>query len=224
MTFYKLEESLSKTGCPICRLAGEGVASFLDDLIYERVNDYGTRDAIIKSVGFCNRHAWQLVEQGGALGIAIIYRNLAEVAIEAIESGRERSRVRLLQSNYRRKKEELVAAVSPKGKCPACAQEEEVERLYLEALVSVLSSDRLDDLIRDDNALCIPHFRRALLLPMEESAYDKLLKWELSALSHVDAELGEFIRKNDYRFADEPMGSEGDSWSRVVALINGEKK
>lgn len=225
LTFYKLEEALSKDGCAICRLAQEGVEAFLDDLIYERVNDYGTRDAIIKAGGFCNRHAWQLVELGGALGIAIIYENLTQVAMKTIRSKSDGwEKAGLLRGRHKKNGEALRAALAPKAACPACVQERDVENLYLEALVSALSSDEIDHLLHPGNALCLPHFRQALRLPMSETAYRKLLDWEFSALEKIDGELKEFIRKNDYRFADEPMGREGDSWSRAVALINGEKK
>ena len=35
-------------------------------------------------------------------------------------------------------------------------------------------------------------------------------------------ELDEFIRKQDYRFREEPIGSERDSWIRAVALVSGQ--
>jgi hypothetical protein len=38
------------------------------------------------------------------------------------------------------------------------------------------------------------------------AVYEKLL-----------SELDEFIRKDDYRFANEPLGEERDSWTRAVA-------
>jgi hypothetical protein len=37
------------------------------------------------------------------------------------------------------------------------------------------------------------------------------------------AELGEFIRKNDYHFHAEPIGNEGNAWKRAAALTNGAK-
>jgi hypothetical protein len=38
------------------------------------------------------------------------------------------------------------------------------------------------------------------------------------------AELGEFIRKNDYRFINEGFGAERDAWRRAVATGAGKKR
>ena len=35
------------------------------------------------------------------------------------------------------------------------------------------------------------------------------------------ADLGEFIRKNDYRYSDEPVGTERDAWLRALESISG---
>jgi hypothetical protein len=46
---------------------------------------------------------------------------------------------------------------------------------------------------------------------------------QLHIWSALQVELEELIRKFDYRFAHEPMGSEADAWERVVALLAGAK-
>jgi len=38
------------------------------------------------------------------------------------------------------------------------------------------------------------------------------------------AQLSEFIRKNDYRFRDEPVGEEGDAWLRAIAALAGAQR
>ena len=35
-------------------------------------------------------------------------------------------------------------------------------------------------------------------------------------------ECGEFLRKHEYRFKDESMGAEGDSWIRAIAMVAGQ--
>ena len=39
-----------------------------------------------------------------------------------------------------------------------------------------------------------------------------------------NAELAEFIRKNDYQFSAEGFGKEGDSWLRAIGMIAGSRK
>lgn len=41
-------------------------------------------------------------------------------------------------------------------------------------------------------------------------------------LEGVQGELAEFIRKNDYRYANEPSGGERDSWLRALRALGGE--
>src|SRR5579863_1343245 len=60
--YYDLLDACKKGGCPICALALEAVARYLDATIYERVNDPRTRDAVVRARGYCNDHAWQLTE------------------------------------------------------------------------------------------------------------------------------------------------------------------
>jgi hypothetical protein len=40
----------------------------------------------------------------------------------------------------------------------------------------------------------------------------------------LSEELGEFIRKLDYRFSQEPKGSETDSWKRVIEQFSGKRE
>ncbi len=223
ITFYKLEEALGEPGCPICRLTKNAVANFLDDLIYERVNDPGTRDDLLRSMGFCNKHAWQLVDHGGALGIAIIHRDLVKRAMDEIGSAKFQSaRLRVLQRGQGQPPNQgLTSRLGPRRKCPACSRQESVENLYLHELVERL--DEVKPLLRGDNGLCVPHFRKALSFVKDKGTFRLLVEWEASALEHIYSELSELIRKSDYRFADEGTGTEGDSWQRGVAIISGER-
>ena len=43
-------------------------------------------------------------------------------------------------------------------------------------------------------------------------------------MKKLRAELGEFIRKNDYRFIHEGFGAERDSWRRAVVMGAGKKE
>jgi hypothetical protein len=54
------------------------------------------------------------------------------------------------------------------------------------------------------------HPNHALLLGMHRARWEDL-RWELD----------EFVRKFDYRYADEARGREGNSWSRAVEMFVG---
>jgi Family of unknown function (DUF6062) len=71
--------------------------------------------------------------------------------------------------------------------------------------------------------LCLPHLKR--LLPMLEPKRQAIiLEHQRDRLDHLKAELAEFIRKSDYRFRDEVIGGEGDSYKRAADLVKGKHR
>jgi hypothetical protein len=71
-----LLDAFRHAGCPACRLAAAAVDHFLDDLIYEHVNEIELRDTLRAAGGFCNEHSWQLKHMRAAFGTSIIYRDV----------------------------------------------------------------------------------------------------------------------------------------------------
>ena len=69
---------------------------------------------------------------------------------------------------------------------------------------------------------CLPHARLALETATPEDAR----AWAgaiADRLDEIGRDLGEVIRKHDYRFADEPLGAEADAWLRALMLFAGEE-
>lgn len=57
--------------------------------------------------------------------------------------------------------------------------------------------------------------------PLPGKVETALRRHGLRRAEQLLAELKEFMRKSDYRFTGEPMGAEGDSWTRAVAWVTG---
>jgi hypothetical protein len=79
-----LRSAMRQPGCPICRIRDEAEHKYLYFLLWENVNDGATRMQIIRSLGFCPRHTWQMGRMethhfGDAFGNSIIYENVVEV-------------------------------------------------------------------------------------------------------------------------------------------------
>jgi hypothetical protein len=55
--FFNLFDALAEKGCAPCRLLAKAEHDTLDALLYENVNDPGTREAMSVSLGFCAAHA-----------------------------------------------------------------------------------------------------------------------------------------------------------------------
>lgn len=82
-TYFNLLEAL-REGCPVCFLVKKAKHKFMDDFLYESVNDPGIRQEIKASQEFCNRHAWQLQKFGDGFGQAIVYSDLMNIVLKQL--------------------------------------------------------------------------------------------------------------------------------------------
>ena len=207
MTYHDVSEALAQSGCCICRLADYAVRRYLGSLLWESVNDPGVREKLRAARGFCREHSWQAQSMGSPLGVAILWRDLlTQEVVELQRPGVELRRRRL----------------APRGECPACAQRDEAERRFLETLLEHLEAGELRGEYTDSSGLCLPHIERALRSAPPQ-AHRFLVEAESEKLNRLLGELSEIIRKNDYRFRDEPWGAERDAWVRATGKLKGEK-
>jgi hypothetical protein len=227
-------EACAKPGCPFCTLSELTVRRFLDAVMYEDVNDPAFRERLRQTLGYCNEHAWRLTQLPGgtALGVAIIYQDLLRTVEErlgqvAFEPGGPAQRAGDWLNRGRPAAATLgaVRAVSPHQTCPACAQREQMEDLALTAMLDGLArrDAPLEAALRRSAGLCLEHLRRALALARGAAQFEFLRELTRAKLRTLADEVGEFIRKNDYRFRHEGFGAEGDSWKRAVAMMVGER-
>ncbi len=196
MTYHELKEALALGGCALCRLSARAVERYLRGLLHEFVNDAGVRERLRASGGFCPRHSWRLQRLGDPLGISILWRDLLRLPLTA--SGRRGS-----------------------SACPACEVAEEAEKRYLEVLFEHLGAGGLREEYETSDGLCLPHLAEALPRSRGE-ARRFLLEAESRKLSGLAAELDEIVRKNDYRFREEPWGDEKDAWIRATRKLAGD--
>ncbi len=220
---HDLREALSQSGCPVCRLVEVDTGRYLDNLLWENVNDPGLRREIRRARGFCREHTRMLASRPGAsLGLALIARDVWGEIQHATET------VRLPAPKARQTRAAdiaagLLARLAPQGECPACVYARAMEDLYLDVLLGhLLGEDGLLAAYQASEGLCLPHFRQALARVRDGAVYAALVGAQRAAGQRRLAELDEFIRKNDYRFRDEPWGRERDAWRRALtALVGG---
>ena len=233
--YYDLLDACAKGGCPICTLALEAVVRYLDATIYERVNDPQTRDAVVRARGYCNDHAWQLTELRAGFGAALIYRDVLRHVAEEIErSGAEGLDIFAEAADGGSLLGRLFAARSPSDApeqsvadphlaCPACHERGRYELLVLGTLLEHLGEERMAGALRDAVGLCLVHLARVPTASRDNSAINRLLAIQRECMGELHRELSEFIRKHDYRFRDEGMGTEGNSWLRAIAMAAGQR-
>lgn len=54
-----------------------------------------------------------------------------------------------------------------------------------------------------------------------KNLFQNLMAAQKAVLERLQADLREFIRKNDYRYIKEGFGEEGDAWRRAIEAISG---
>src|SRR5258706_13138076 len=204
-TYNAFVEACSQPGCPICRVEHDAALRYMSSLFYEQVNDFNLRERLRASLGFCRQHAHMTVDelQGNALGIAMIYQDMLKVAIHHLEDRK--------------------GSPGPVRKCPACEQRDLSMMRTLSELSKNIQDETIINALKTSEGLCLFHLRHSLrpMRMLETRALMISIKREI--MSRLRVELGEFIRKNDYRFSKETFGPERDSWKRAVSMISGAK-
>lgn len=214
---HALFEAFKKTGCPVCRLADASVHGYLESLMYEYVNKPQTHIAVRAARGFCPAHAWHIRDQlnATALGIAVLYEGLLRTMLKAMGE--------VSANGGRAQVNRAASALKPQGACPACEHRDTVEDHLLRNLLEHLKHDAFADGFRQSGGLCLPHLRLALEQSGHIAAKARLLAIQQDIWAQLQRDLAEYIRLNDYRFADEEMGAAGDSSHRAIEQLSGSK-
>lgn len=208
---FEVRDALRQGGCPVCRLTLRSVAKLLRSIAYEQVNDVDLRKELRIAGGFCNLHAHQwLREARSVLGTALIYRDVLTAAMQALDGGTRPGLLRGLLGGADRRASE--------GACPACRMQLEAEARYVEALVATVGAEA--STLDESEGICRRHVWAAVRLggPGAEC----ILQHTRRSVEVLVRELEEVIRKEDYRFRDEPR-TEGErsAPARAVAWAAG---
>jgi len=214
-TYYELLDAVrNAAGCPLCDLEASSVRRYFESLLHESVNDPGVREALIRSRGYCQRHAHYLRGHGNGLGIAILYQDQIKLFLRSLD---------VLET--------IASKVTPKGMhtrrqraeaCPACRTQNDCRSRYGSTLIDWLHDQEMRSALDASRGFCVPHFLALLDMPMDTKARTFLIEMQRERMTSLLRELEEFHRKHDYRFSHEGYGSESDSWSRAIRMMVGE--
>jgi hypothetical protein len=222
--YFDILEILPRERCPACDLTRQKAMHYIDHALYGLVTDPTAQNLFADTGGYCRRHGEMLLKipWGSALGVAILYNRLVEDAVQALKSGAGKKGGGLsLGFLSLRRKPSLAKDGNPD--CLACDVERDTEQAVLHTLVESLRAEdgRMLAAVEGSEGFCLYHLDLALQTNSDDKVDVILRRHGLRKAEHLLAELKEFIRKSDYRFTKEPMGAEGDSWSRAVAWVTG---
>ncbi len=214
--YYTVLEALRKAkGCAMCELEAAAVHRHLDSLLYESVNDPGVRENLIRSKGYCLRHAHLLLGFQNGLGTAILYQDQVRLFLDFLAS------LQGLSAKVRKKN--ASAAWGRHDACPACRLQVEGRQSHTEVLLEGLADAEMRGAFEAGPGLCVPHFLFALDKTPDAGRRQGLIQAQEKRFKEMLADLEEFCRKHDYRFRKEGFGKEGDSWIRAVRMLTGSR-
>ena len=203
-------------------LSRRSVLEYFASLGHEQVNDVTLRDELRAANGFCPRHAWLFYESSGnRLGVAIVYRDLLQHALERgfdggpLDLGGLGRRLGRLFGGGKAEPETQAAA------CTACRFERDAEERYGGAFVEHLGETDVRERYAQSPGFCLPHLGRTLSRDSQGADRAWLRADAEQRLRGLVGELDEYIRKHDYRFRQEGFGDEKDAPERAVARVAG---
>ena len=222
LSYHALVEVLEGAGCPFCALVTGALERYFTTVLYEQVNDIDLRAKLRESQGYCAAHGEMLRQARSALGSAIIHRDIVNTLFQALEEQPPEKAQRgwlrgLVDAESRSRHRVLGGAES----CPACQRVRERELNYADTLLLNWDDELLQSRFRSSAGLCLSHLRLTLARTRDAARFEALKAAHLAIWRDLIGELDEFIRKQDYRFADEEIGAEGTSWSRAIDLVSG---
>jgi len=216
---YDIVEALRQRGCPLCRVDAIDDRRWVDSFWREGRQDAATRRRFFAAGGFCRHHAWLLHRLAGAEGagaaIADIYGALADRDLAWL------AELRATLERRRRRHRRLRRA----SRCPACVALEAAADRKIHFFVELLAEASVRRRYESSDGLCFVHLAAAVehARDTDEDAARFLLDDWRKRLAQVRAQLGEFDRKRDHRYAAEPRGAEQRSWTDVIRRYVGER-
>ena len=209
-TIYEFRLACHKPGCPICTLVQRAGARYIEGIFSESLLDPDARKKLVESTGFCYQHSWLSInlKLSDALGHAILYKDLVGNAINTIEENGKNGGLQLSNS------------LDTEIPCPACLIEETTTVRIIDSVKLALGDRGFVDEYKQSNGLCIPHLRR-ILQSIDWKKKEIVLDHQRTCMESLKGELADFIRKSDYRFREEAIGKEGDSYKRAADMIKG---
>jgi hypothetical protein len=225
-SYHDLLKACALTGCPVCRIGAQSVKRYLDSLFYEYVNDPGTRDRLVNSLGFCSEHIRLLLSTriADGLGASIIYEHIIKTILRDFpDHSHKAAGVFPLRSMERaRMIRKFVSASAGLGKCAACEQRAAASDRALYEMNKSLGEKKLRLALQESDGLCLPHLAQLLESTLEADNISYLLDLTENKLKSRQSEMAELIRKNNYQFQSEGITQdEALAWRKAMCMISG---
>jgi len=200
-TFFNLSDAMAEKGCALCRLVARAEHDALEALLYENVNDPGTRDAMLASLGFCPAHAELATRMSDAFGIAMLYEALCWEAAGRITGALS------------------LGATKP---CPICRAGTDAEERYRAELCLRMSEPDFRERFLASEGFCLPHYQKVAAMIHDQAIGEIVRAHEAATLLALADQLRVFIDKHGYK-KSAAFGAEAIAWLRALEKFSGKE-
>ena len=217
--FEKCAEEEAK--CPFCAIKEKFEKDEIDLILGASMMEPAVRIRTNK-LGFCRDHSEMMLRAGKKLSVALLLEShMAEVS-ELMKISK------IMPAKSAKGSADSIAETSKT--CYVCERIGSNFKQVLSNAVYMWSSDaEFRKLFSKQKCFCLPHYAEILKTASAElrkndfaSFVNAIRQTEDIYISKVRGNLSSFIRKFDYRYADEPMGEEvKDAVEKAVAVLCG---
>ena len=226
--YFRVLDACAEPGCPVCRcLTGDSVR-YLDGLLYEHVNDPGTRARLHASWGFCAWHAGMVPAiRDAGFGTSILMADLLRAAVARVRQAaarlaRDRPRRAWLSRVLDRRSTLVRAGLGRRrAACPACAFIRSAEDRYLAVAFQFAGDPEFDRALERSDGLCVPHVLRLVATEPNAPTLPALLERCATKWERLRRTVEAFGDKHDYRNREPITDEEARSWRLALEVLAG---
>lgn len=220
---YDLLKAFAEPRCPICAMVMRDLKQDLDILLLERINKVPTHLAFRAGRGLCNAHAHQLMTaRGGAPAIAVMYESTMVELMKDVAKVKPEGGFRLIskKSSGARASKQL----DPTGPCLMCETMTKNETSFVNIVAENVQDRQLQDAFEESiGGVCLPHGCMVIAQLSQKADLEAFMAMQQPKWQALHDDLKLYIKHNDENLPQHKMGQEGDSWSRAIRYLSGEK-
>jgi len=203
--YHDLLRVLEMPQCPVCFIVRRSLEGFLSVAFIQELTASEFRELLRRSLGYCRQHSEHVRTAARnkltEMGIAIVYEDILALAQHHMQTRR---------------------TVPVVAHCPLCPIQQDVEAYAMQLIADYCNDREFQDHYETASGVCLIHYHGIL----KQLEGDARKFFHASHMRKLDIRLGqlrEFIRKHDYRFANEKMtDQEATCWKSAVWFLAGD--
>lgn len=217
------------TECPLCEIQTDIEKKYIDRLLDGSTVMDVDFNKKLKDYTFCENHFNKLYEYPDKLGLALIVARILSYELKDLEKMKKGSQSDSSLARMFFKRESSEGYTRKDKECYLCKNIDKTMSEYIDTLVKLWEDNKeFRNLYSESKGFCLNHFhsvirqshRVAKKLAREEFV-NMSFRIQQENMARLFEEINWFIKKFDYRYADEPWKTSRDSLFRSIIKLVG---